>query len=97
MNLPERPRNNIVNPISLTLEVSDEIQRASRIPGSELQERLLIELGCALYQRQILPFGKAAELCHLNQFKFGHELVSREIPRTYPEAKIEEDLPYANR
>ena len=51
----------------MTLEVPSEIQRALRVPEPERQTRLLVELACALYHREILSFGKAAEL---SQFEF---------------------------
>ena len=62
--------------MSMTLEVPDEIQRALRVPEPERRARLLVELACALYHREILSFGKAAELSQLSQFRFemGHTL-----------------------
>jgi len=81
--------------MSMTLEVPNEIQRALRVPEPERQTRLLIELACALYHREILSFGKAAELSQLSQFRFGHELVERDIARHYAEEDIAEDLAYA--
>lgn len=81
--------------MSMILEVPNEIQRALRVPEPERQTRLLVELACALYHREILSFGKAAELSQLNQFQFGHELVERDIARHYAEEDIAEDLSYA--
>ena len=75
----------------MTLEVPDEIQRAMRVPEPERQTRLLIELACALYHREILSFGKAAELSRLSQFRFGQALVERRIARLYSD----EDMAYA--
>lgn len=81
--------------MSMILEVPDEIQRALRGPEPERQARLLVELACALYHREILSFGKAAELSHMSQFRFGHELAERGIARHYSEEDIAEDLAYA--
>ncbi len=81
--------------MSLTLEVSSEIQRALRVPEPERQTRLLVELACALYHREILSFGKAAELSQLSKFRFGHELVESDIARHYVDEEIAEDLAYA--
>ena len=81
--------------MSMTLEVPDKIQRAMRVPEPERQTRLLIELACALYQREILSFGKAAELSRLSQFRFGQALVERGIARIYSDEDIAEDLAYA--
>jgi predicted HTH domain antitoxin len=82
--------------MSLTLEVPDEIQRAMRVPESERQSRLQTELACALYQREILSFGMAAELSCLPQFRFGQELVLRGIARHYSEQDLAEDFAYAS-
>lgn len=79
----------------MTLEVPDQIQQALRVPEPERQSRLLVELACALYQREILSFGKSAELARLSQFRFGQALVEREIPRHYSDADVAEDLAYA--
>lgn len=81
--------------MSITLEVPDEIQRAMRVPVPERQTRLMIELACALYQREILSFGKAAELSGLSQFRFAHALSDRKIARHYNESDVAEDLAYA--
>ena len=80
--------------MSMTLEVPNEIQRALRVPEPERQTRLLVELACALYHREILSFGKAAELSQLRQFRFGHVLGVRDIARHYAEEDIAEDLAY---
>jgi len=82
--------------MSLTLEVSDEIQRAMRVPEPERQARLQVELACALYEREILSFGMAAELSRLPQFRFGQELVIRGIARHYSEMDVTEDFAYAS-
>ena len=81
----------------MTLEVPDDIQAAMRVPFPERQSRLLVELACALYQREILTFGKAAELSRLSQFGFGQALTQRGIARHYTDADIAEDLAYAGR
>lgn len=82
--------------MSMNLDVPDEIQRALRVPESERRARLLVELACALYHRELLSFGKAAELSQLSQFRFGHELGDRGIARHYTEEDIAEDLAYAS-
>lgn len=79
----------------MTLEVPDDIQAAMRVPVPERQSRLLVELACALYQREILTFGKAAELSRLSQFRFGQALTDRGITRHYTDADVAEDLAYA--
>lgn len=79
----------------MILEVPDGVQQALRVPEPERQVRLLAELACALYQREILSFGKAAELARLSQFRFGHALAERGVTRHYTDADVAEDLAYA--
>jgi predicted HTH domain antitoxin len=79
----------------ITLEVPDDIQAAMRVPVPERQSRLLVELACALYQREILTFGKAAGLSRLSQFRFGQALTDRGIARHHTDADVAEDLAYA--
>jgi predicted HTH domain antitoxin len=55
----------------------------------------LVELACALYHREILSFGKAAELSQLSQFRFGHQLAGRGTARPDAEEDIAGDLAYA--
>lgn len=81
--------------MSMILEVPDGIQQALRVPESERHVRLLVELACALYQREILSFGKAAELAQLSQSRFSWCLAERGIPRHYSGADVAEDLAYA--
>jgi predicted HTH domain antitoxin len=82
--------------MQLTLEGPDAIQQALRVPEPERQSRLLLELACALYQREILSFGKAAELSQIGQFRFGHALTERGIARLYTDRDLAEDLAYAS-
>lgn len=81
--------------MALMIEVPDEIQHALQVPEPERRQRLLLELSCALYQRQILTFGKAAELSSEGQFVFGRALAERGIARHYSDADVAEDLAYA--
>ena len=81
--------------MAMTLEIPDDIQVAMRVPEPERQARLLVELACALYHREILPFGKAAELSRLSQFRFGQALTERGVARHYTDADVSEDLAYA--
>lgn len=81
--------------MAMTLVVPDDIQAAMRVPGPERQARLLVELASALYQREILTFGKAAELAHLSQLRIGQALTDRGITRHYTDAEVAEDLAYA--
>jgi predicted HTH domain antitoxin len=78
--------------MQLTLEVPDAIQQAMRVPEPERQSCLLLQLACALYQREILSFGKEAELSQIGQFRFGNALTERGIARHYTDRDLAEDL-----
>jgi predicted HTH domain antitoxin len=82
--------------MSVTIEMPDEIQRALKLPETEVRPRILLELSCVLYQRGLLPFGRAAELAAMGQDRFSLALSEREIPRHYGVADVNEDIGYAN-
>jgi predicted HTH domain antitoxin len=81
--------------MSVTLDIPDDVMAA--IPVSEPQRRiyLLRELACALYAREVLSLGRAAELARMSKFDFGREIGSRGIARHYTETELEADLAYA--
>lgn len=56
---------------------------------------LRIDLAVILYQRGILPLGKAAKLAGLTKREFLEELAKRKVPRHYTKRELEEDLAFA--
>lgn len=81
--------------MSLTLEIPDEVLAQLPVPASERGEFLLLEAACALYARDVLSLGKAAELAGMTKFDFGSEVGRRGIPRHYTAEDLEADLAYA--
>jgi len=79
----------------LILEISDEVRLALRLPPGEMERELRKELALALYQRQVLSFGKARALACLTRWEFEELLGQRKIPRHYTEEDLHEDLRYA--
>lgn len=79
----------------LQLPIPDSVIAALRVPEPRVQHTLLVELAIALYQQDILSFGKARELAQLDKYAFGQLLGSRNIERHYTEAELEDDLFYA--
>jgi len=76
----------------LTLEISDDLAEALRLPPQERLARLQRELAIRLYQKGLLSFGKARELATLSKWEF-HELLSQEgIDRSYDAEELEGDL-----
>jgi predicted HTH domain antitoxin len=82
--------------MSIQLEIPDSIAQAMRIPPSEQQQQLLIELALALYARDILSFGKARELTGLSKYDFGQLLAKRDIPRHYSPEDMQDDVTYGH-
>jgi predicted HTH domain antitoxin len=83
--------------MSIQLEIPDAIVQALRLPPSEQQQQLRVELAVSLYARDILSFGKARELAGFDKYEFGRLLGHRGIPRHYDADDLEDDLRYACR
>jgi predicted HTH domain antitoxin len=82
-------------PMSLLLEIPDQVAQAIRLPLLERHQQVMTELALALYARGILSFGKARELTTLSHAEFGRLLGQRDIPRHYTEQELEDDIAYA--
>lgn len=81
--------------MTIHLEIPDRVAEAMRLPGGELQQRLLIELAVSLYAQGILSFGKARQLCWMSKFEFGLLLGKRGVPRHYSQEDLRDGLTYA--
>jgi predicted HTH domain antitoxin len=79
----------------LILEVPEEVQAALRLPPDEMERELRKELALALYQRRVLPLGKARVLAQMTRWEFGELLGRRKVPRHYSEEELQEDIRYA--
>ena len=66
--------------MSVTLEVPNEVTQAMRLPPTEAEARLRLELAIGLYTQRLLPLGKAAQLAGLNRWEFDDVLGRRGIP-----------------
>jgi predicted HTH domain antitoxin len=72
----------------MSVVISDEVLRASRLSASELK----VEIAVMLFQKQKLSLGQARRLADLGHLEFRHLLASRDIPVHYDFAEFEEDL-----
>ena len=81
--------------MSLTLDIPDDVMAAMPVPESGRQRFLLLELACALYARDVLSLGRAAELAGMTKTDFGQEIGSRGIARHYTATELTADLAYA--
>jgi len=76
----------------MVLEISDELAEALRVPPEEKLARLRQELAVRLYQKGLLPFGKARELAGMSKCKFHVLLGDEGIVRRYDVEELKEDL-----
>ena len=83
--------------MSIVVEIPDSVASGLRLPESDVPLRLRCELAVALYQQEILAFGKAAELAGLTREMFAVELTRRNIPRHYSQEDASLDEAYAGR
>jgi predicted HTH domain antitoxin len=79
------------------LEVPAEVVEATRLPVAEIEQEFRKELALALYQRGILPSGKARLLAQMTRWEFDELLGARKIVRHYSQQDLEDDIRYATR
>ena len=76
----------------LSIEISDDLIQAIKLPAEEASTRLRRELALRLYEKGLLSFGKARELAGMTRWAF-HDLLGEEgITRRYDVEEFEEDL-----
>lgn len=68
-----------------------------KIPPSELEERLRVELALRLYEKGIASLGQARRIAGLSKWDFLELLANEEIPIHYGEEELREDLEVAKR
>jgi len=76
----------------IVLEMPANIVDALRVPPDEQEPRLRRELAVRLYQKDLLPFGKARELVRLNKWEFQFLLAQEGITRQYDVDDLHDDL-----
>lgn len=81
--------------MALQLEIPESIVAGLKLPETEIEPRIRLELALALYAQDILSFGNAAELAGISRYELADILTYREIPRHYAKEDLELDLSYA--
>ena len=76
----------------VTLEISDELRDAIRLPHQEHGARLKRELAIRLYHKGLMSFGKARELAEMSKWDFHVLLGDEAIERRYDVEELAEDL-----
>ena len=82
--------------MSLTLDIPDEVMAELPVPEPERSRYVLLEVACALYARNVMSLGRAAEMVGMSKFDFGLEAGNRGILRHYEEADLSADIAYAS-
>lgn len=78
--------------MQITVEISDSLAQAIKLPEEEITGRLHVELAIRLYHKNLLNFGKARELAKMTYWDF-YELLGKEgIERNYNADDLDEDL-----
>jgi predicted HTH domain antitoxin len=77
------------------LDIPEDVLAAMPVAEQERKPYLLLELACALYARDVLSLGRAAELAGMTKFRFGQEAGKRGIARHYSSAELDADIAYA--
>jgi len=76
----------------LSIEISDELLQAIKLPAVEASTRLRRELAFRLYEKGLLSFGKARELAGMTRWAFHDSLGEEGITRRYDVEELEEDI-----
>jgi len=78
------------------INIPENVYMSIKLPESEKEQRLLLELSLSLYQNGMLSFGKARELSKMPKWEFDRILGERKIERHYNEESFDEDLKYGS-
>ncbi|HEY1171804.1 MAG TPA: UPF0175 family protein [Verrucomicrobiae bacterium] len=81
--------------MSVTLEISDAVVEAMRLPPPEVEARMKLELAISFYAQEILGLGKAAELAGISRQTMTETLARRHVPMHYGETELAQDLAHA--
>lgn len=77
------------------IDIPEDVMASMKIPRNELETVLKRELAIALYEREVLPLGKAREIAAMSKWEFLEVLGRRKIPRHYTEKEMAEDVIFA--
>jgi predicted HTH domain antitoxin len=82
--------------MSITLKIPDNVIQGLRLPETEAEQRMKVELAVALYAQGLLALGKAAELAETPRLRFAELLAERGVDRHYSSEDLADDLAYAS-
>lgn len=76
----------------LSIQVSEGLQQAVRLPSEEVPVRLERELAIRLYDKGLLTFGQARELARMTRWDFRELLAEEGVCRRYDLDELRDDL-----
>lgn len=76
----------------LSIEVTEDLVHAIKLPAEEVPARLKRELAIRLYAKGLLSVGKARQLAGMTRWAFHDVLGEEGILRRYDIQELEEDL-----
>jgi predicted HTH domain antitoxin len=79
----------------ITIAIPCDVLNSMKIPRSDQEHVLKLELALALYQRGILAMGPARRLADISKREFLGELGKRKIERHYTVDELVEDVAFA--
>jgi predicted HTH domain antitoxin len=77
---------------TVVIEIPSDLAAALRVPPNEQTARLHRELALRLYQKGLLPFGKARQLAGLTKWEFHSALGEEDIERRYDIEELQNDM-----
>ena len=78
-----------------TIAIPSDVLNSMKIPRSDQEQVIKLELAMAHYQRGILAMGPARRLAGISKREFLEELGKRKIERHYSMEELEEDVAFA--
>jgi len=76
----------------LSIEVTEDLVQAIKLPAEEVPARLQRELAIRLYAKGLLSVGKARQLAGMTRWDFQDLLGEEGVLRRYDVKELEEDL-----
>ena len=76
----------------LSIEVTEDLVQAIKLPAEEVPARVKRELAIRLYAKGLLSFGKARQLAGMTRWDFHDVLGEEGVLRRYNVKELEEDL-----
>lgn len=80
----------------LRIDIPEDVVSSLKIPKSEIDRILKLDLAIALYEGGAISLGKARKLAGMDEHEFIiQELGKRRIERHYTEKELKEDIEFA--